>query len=103
MTLTPMTVEEKLFCEHWLKSFARLSSSLSDSRFTEDRLLLLIRYEMNTRRRITILDRLFARYFKIRRNRVYTEAIQWMAKHDKSELFVMSVASKDDKTWERGL
>ena len=98
--MKPLTDNEKVFCENWMKSYQQLSSHLTDKQFTEPVILMMVRYEMSTRQRKTILERLFARYFKLRKNSTVAAATKWMAQHP-PELFIQGVIAINNK--ENGL
>ena len=100
--MKPLTDAEKVFCENWMGSYARLTQHLTDKQFTEPVLLKMIWYEMGTRQRKTVLDRLFARYFRLRKDNTIGAATRWMKSHDKPDLFIQSIVLTNQKepAWE---
>lgn len=62
-----LTPEEQQFCEYWLEKSSRIWENLNRPQFTYSTLGKMIYYELETRRRQRILDRLIGRYYKLRR------------------------------------
>jgi hypothetical protein len=85
-----------------MKSYHHLSTHLTNERFTEDVMLRMIQYEMTTRQRATVLERLFARYFRVRKNVTIIAAQAWMKKHSAPDLFIKGIEIKNEKERELG-
>lgn len=95
--MKPLTDEERRFCEYWMKSYHYLSTHLTDSRFTEETMLTMIQYEMTTRQRATVLERLFARYFKVRKISTAQAAINWVKANHAPDLFLKGIEIKNKR------
>lgn len=65
------TEKEEKFCEYWLSNYTRLSQNLSRAIFNESTIKKLVHYELATRRRLPILNRLTGRYYKLKRTESY--------------------------------
>ena len=68
-----LTKIDKKWCENQLCFWTVLSKKLSNATYTEPVLRKLIAYEIQTRHRKDTLDRLHARYTKLRRQREIKE------------------------------
>jgi len=68
-----LTEEDRRWAEYHLCFGSALASNLTDEGFTEWKLLKLIKYELDTRKRKHILHRLTGRYSKLRRAREWDE------------------------------
>lgn len=58
---------QKHMCERWLNNWSYLSARLTDKKFTEGDILMLLKYELDTRRRKTAVERLLARYYRLKK------------------------------------
>lgn len=70
-----LSKEERQWAESRLCFGSTLASSLTDEGYTEEKLLKLIKYELETRARKHILSRLAGRYSKLRRQREWSEIL----------------------------
>lgn len=75
-----LTREQRKWAEYRLCFGSVLASSLTDDGYTERKLLILIKHELETRRRKNILHRLAGRYAKLRRAREWEEIKQYLNK-----------------------
>lgn len=68
-----LTDEEQKFCEKWLCFWTTLASQLTSGKFGEKELLQFMDYELHTRRRKRVLNRLIGRYYRLVRKRKMVE------------------------------
>lgn len=73
-------VDKRQECEQLLVFWYGLAPKLADKKFTEAKLLELLSYEMATRARKEVLNRLHGRYSKLRRAREYKEILRDVGK-----------------------
>lgn len=85
---TKLTVQEfndrqVRFCEYWLKNYTRMWHDLTHKRFNDPTLMVMINYEMVTRQRKNVLDRLVGRLYKMRREAALREIAAWVKTSEK--------------------
>lgn len=78
-----LTMKEMNFCEFWLEKPSKIWEHLTRKQFTEQTLGKMIYYELKTRRRRHLLNRLVGRWYKLRRQRTWTEILKIL--EDKGE------------------
>lgn len=89
---------DKRYCEHWLVFWTALNLRLTQPHFTEERLRKLLVYELRTRRREHVLQRLAGRHSRLRRIREWDEIEGYLNYADQRECDrgVSSQESKED-------
>lgn len=71
-----LTPQEKLAAERWLQTWSFFSDRMTKESFSEEAILRLLKYEMQTRKRKTAINRLTARYFKLLKKRSLEEILE---------------------------
>ena len=71
-----LTDREQHFCEYWLEKPSRIWENLSRPQFTQGTVGKMIYYELCTRRRRHLLNRLVGRWYKLRRQESWTEILK---------------------------
>lgn len=77
-----LTKEDRKWAEFRLCFGSILASDLTNEGYTERKILILLKYELETRRRKTILHRLAGRYSKLRRQREWREIQDYIRRTD---------------------
>lgn len=62
-----LTEEQQKWCEHKIRLWASTSKNLTRPEYTTSIVAILLKYEIDTRRRKDVLNRLAGRYAKLRR------------------------------------
>lgn len=74
-----LTPEDEKWCRRWANRYSNIIVSLTDEySFNEIGIAKLIKFEVTHARRIDLLDRLMARYSKLRRRREWSQLIDFM-------------------------
>ncbi len=71
-----LTDHDKWVCEQWLAKWTNINKSIEQLNISY--LERLIAYEMNTRKRIKVIDRLLGRYFKLLRKSTTNDVVNYM-------------------------
>ncbi len=67
---------DKWVCEQWLAKWTNINKSIEQLNI--ENLANLIAYEMNTRKRHKVIDRLLGRYFKLLRKSTTEDVVHYM-------------------------
>lgn len=80
-----MNYEDRKYCEYWLCFWTALDTKLTQPQFTEEKILKLIHYELDTRKRKPILHRLMGRYSKLVRLREWKKVEEYIDNANQGE------------------
>lgn len=79
------TNEDIAYCAHQLSSWKVLVNHLSNPNVTEAHIQKLIKYELMTKQRKDLLNRLLGRYFKLCRQREWKKLVDYIENKNKNE------------------
>lgn len=75
-----LTIDDIRYCEKMLANWKDLVRNIMELNMSEENIYKLIQYEMNTKKRKDVLNRLVGRYFKLLRQREWNKILDYIGK-----------------------
>jgi hypothetical protein len=101
--IAPLTTEEKRFCEYWLQFPSRMWTNLGRDQFNLSTVKKLIMYELESRRRKRILDRLIGRYYRLLRDRAWSEVKKGLEADGERVDYRAVFSEESEKYWRQSI
>lgn len=75
-----LTLDDIRYCENMLTNWKDIVRNITELNMSEENIYKLIQYEMNTKKRKDVLNRLVGRYFKLLRQREWDKILNYIGK-----------------------